>query len=191
MIFNVHSRSRCFLSTLQPDPNTRIMHPTALPLQSQLRWLWSYRRDVSLMSAMAFNCMAYSSQSPTVDRVPSNYRAVFYAAELALGLEHMHRKCVIHRDLKPANVMIDITGHARLADFGLAKIIANYEDRPHRGCAGTPGYMAGEVLAKRPYGRMVDWFSLGVLLYELLEGTNPFAADMVGHLVSASVRGGS
>ncbi|KAL8602463.1 Beta-adrenergic receptor kinase 2 [Nucella lapillus] len=96
----------------------------------------------------------------------------FYAAEVMLGLEHMHSRFVVYRDLKPANILLDENGHVRISDLGLACDFS--KKRPHAS-VGTHGYMAPEVLIKgQSYDSSADWFSFGCMLYKLLKGHSPF-----------------
>ncbi|XP_014678161.1 PREDICTED: G protein-coupled receptor kinase 1-like [Priapulus caudatus] len=96
----------------------------------------------------------------------------FYAAEVVLGLEHMHNRFVVYRDLKPANILLDEHGHARISDLGLA---CDYSKKKPHASVGTHGYMAPEVLSKgTAYDSSADWFSLGCMLYKLLKGHSPF-----------------
>ncbi|XP_021370449.1 beta-adrenergic receptor kinase 2-like isoform X1 [Mizuhopecten yessoensis] len=96
----------------------------------------------------------------------------FYAAEVILGLEHMHNRFVVYRDLKPANILLDENGHVRISDLGLA---CDFSKKKPHASVGTHGYMAPEVLSKgTPYDSSADWFSLGCMLYKLLKGHSPF-----------------
>uniref|UniRef100_A0A9J2PYP6 G protein-coupled receptor kinase n=1 Tax=Ascaris lumbricoides TaxID=6252 RepID=A0A9J2PYP6_ASCLU len=97
---------------------------------------------------------------------------MFYAAEVILGLEHMHNRSVVYRDLKPANILLDENGHARVSDLGLA---CDFSKKKPHASVGTHGYMAPEVLAKGvAYDSSADWFSFGCMLYKLLKGHSPF-----------------
>ncbi|XP_059350339.1 G protein-coupled receptor kinase 1-like isoform X2 [Daphnia carinata] len=96
----------------------------------------------------------------------------FYAAEVILGLEHMHRRFIVYRDLKPANILLDEHGHVRISDLGLA---CDYSKKKPHASVGTHGYMAPEVLSKgTAYDSSADWFSFGCMLYKLLKGHSPF-----------------
>ncbi|KAJ6656657.1 hypothetical protein lerEdw1_003544 [Lerista edwardsae] len=96
----------------------------------------------------------------------------FYAAEIVLGLEHMHSRFVVYRDLKPANILLDEHGHVRISDLGLA---CDFSKKKPHASVGTHGYMAPEVLQKgTAYDSSADWFSLGCMLFKLLRGHSPF-----------------
>ncbi|KAL7078637.1 hypothetical protein ACQ4LE_002080 [Meloidogyne hapla] len=102
----------------------------------------------------------------------SESEVIFYAAEVILGLEHMHNRTVVYRDLKPANILLDENGHVRVSDLGLA---CDYSKKKPHASVGTHGYMAPEVLAKGvAYDSSADWFSFGCMLYKLLKGHSPF-----------------
>nr|AAF08967.2 rhodopsin kinase [Doryteuthis pealeii] len=102
----------------------------------------------------------------------SEQEVKFYAAEVILGLEHMHVRGVVYRDLKPANILLDESGHVRISDLGLA---CDFSKKKPHASVGTHGYMAPEVLAKGvAYDSSADWFSFGCMLYKLLKGHSPF-----------------
>ncbi|CAH8849417.1 unnamed protein product [Trichobilharzia szidati] len=99
-------------------------------------------------------------------------RARFYAAEITLGLKHMHTQNIVYRDLKPENILIDDQGHVRISDLGLAVYIK--PGGTAKGRVGTSGYMAPEVVMNTPYTFSPDWFGLGCIVYEMIMGQAPF-----------------
>ncbi|KAG9354631.1 hypothetical protein JZ751_001344 [Albula glossodonta] len=100
----------------------------------------------------------------------------FYAACVLLGLEFLHMKKIVYRDLKLDNLLMDADGYVRIADFGLCKEGMGYGDRTSTFC-GTPEFLAPEVLTDNNYTRAVDWWGMGVLIYEMLVGESPFPGD--------------
>jgi len=116
--------------------------------------------------------------------------AKFYISELILAIESIHKLDCIHRDIKPDNILIDKTGHIKLSDFGLAKVPEsiyeklldnNYNDekkchQKNFSCVGTAYYVAPEVLNKKGYGQEIDWWSVGVIFFEMLVGYAPFCS---------------
>ncbi|KAG2227327.1 hypothetical protein INT45_004282 [Circinella minor] len=100
-------------------------------------------------------------------------RARFYVAEIVCALEHIHTHQVVYRDLKPENILLDAQGHVALTDFGLCKELKRDNETTTTFC-GTSEYLAPEMVLQQPYTQAVDWWSLGILLYELLVGDAPF-----------------
>jgi serine/threonine protein kinase len=104
-------------------------------------------------------------------------RAKFYIAELILALEHLHKHDIVYRDLKPENILLDANGHIALCDFGLSKANLQNNDTTNTFC-GTTEYLAPEVLLDEAgYTKMVDFWSLGVLVFEMCCGWSPFYAE--------------
>ena len=116
--------------------------------------------------------------------------AKFYISELILAIESIHKLDCIHRDIKPDNILIDSNGHIKLSDFGLAKvsdkIFENTKDesfninklshKKNYSCVGTAYYVAPEVLNKKGYNENIDWWSVGVIFFEMLIGYAPFCS---------------
>lgn len=103
----------------------------------------------------------------------SEETARFFTAEMVLAVGHLHSLGFVHRDMKPENVLLGADGHLKVTDFGLAKCNMTDEPRTNSMC-GTIEYMAPEVVAGKGHGKAVDWWSIGILLYEMLVGMPPF-----------------
>jgi len=99
--------------------------------------------------------------------------ARYYAAQILLSFEYIHSRDVIYRDLKPENLLLDKNGNVKITDFGFAKKI---DHRTYTLC-GTPDYLAPEIILNKGHGKPVDWWALGVLVYEMLAGYPPFYDD--------------
>ncbi|XP_058970711.2 protein kinase C iota type-like isoform X1 [Pocillopora verrucosa] len=109
-------------------------------------------------------------------RLPEDH-ARFYSAEISCALNFLHERGVIYRDLKLDNVLLDSDGHVKLTDYGMCKEGLRPGDTTSTFC-GTPNYIAPEILRGEDYGFSVDWWALGVLMFEMLAGRSPF--DVVG-----------
>ena len=111
-------------------------------------------------------------------------RAKLYAAEILLALEELHSNGVIYRDLKPENVVLDVNGHAMLTDFGLSKE-GMESDMLTASFCGTAGYFPPEVIAGKGHNRTIDYYLLGVLLYQLMVGVPPFVGQTKQQMYTA------
>ncbi|KAJ3448919.1 ribosomal protein S6 KINASE [Anaeramoeba flamelloides] len=141
--------------------------------------------------------LQYSFQSPeklymVLDYVPggelftrisdegrlTNKSTQLYAAEILLALDHLHKMDVVYRDLKPENILLDKEGHIKITDFGLVKTDLNkkFGGKTNSFC-GTPEYLAPEIILDIPYDETIDWWSFGILLYEMLVGTPPYYSE--------------
>lgn len=123
--------------------------------------------------------------------------ARFYTAELILSVESIHKLDCIHRDIKPDNILIGKDGHIKLSDFGLAKVsekifdkngqLPSDDKKTHKknfSCVGTANYVAPEVLCKKGYGPEIDWWSVGVIFFEMLCGFAPFCSKETSEVCS-------
>ncbi|KAG1702074.1 Microtubule-associated serine/threonine-protein kinase 2 [Nymphon striatum] len=129
--------------------------------------------------------------------------ARFYFAEIVLAVEYLHSYGIVHRDLKPDNLLITSMGHIKLTDFGLSKmglmnlatnLYEGYVDREakqfnDKQVIGTPEYIAPEVILRKGYGKPVDWWSIGIVLYEFLVGCVPFFGDTPEELFAHTING--
>ena len=97
----------------------------------------------------------------------------FYMSEILLAIDYMHKNNFIYRDLKPENILIDKYGHIKLTDFGLSKLLDEEEQKTYTLC-GTAEYLAPEIIFEKGYDKTCDWFSFGVVLFEMLCGIHPF-----------------
>ena len=153
----------------------------------------SFQEDDYLYLVMEF-CQGGDFMNLLIKKdILSEDEARFYTAELILAVESIHKLDCIHRDIKPDNILIDKNGHIKLSDFGLAKISENLGQSPilynkknkknrptHQknfSCVGTAYYVAPEVLKKTGYSEDIDWWSVGVIFFEMLVGYAPFCSE--------------
>jgi len=125
------------------------------------------------------------------ERQFSEERTRFYGAEIICAIDYLHRKAIIYRDLKLENLLLDKDGHIKIADFGLCKEEIRYGKTTRTFC-GTPEYLAPEVLDDHDYGQAVDWWGLGIVMYEMMIGKLPFYNQntdiMFGNILVEDVR---
>lgn len=112
-------------------------------------------------------------------------KARYYMAGTCLGLEHLHERRIIHRDLKPENLLLDEAGHVKITDFGLAKFCIG---KTFTTC-GTPDYFPPEIVMQEGHTNAVDWWSFGIVLYELMSATPPFTSQDMMEIQSKILMG--
>ncbi|KYQ88168.1 putative protein serine/threonine kinase [Tieghemostelium lacteum] len=150
----------------EKDILKRIEHPFIVKLH------YAFQNEKKLYLVMDFingGQLFYHLQKESIF---SETQVRFYIAELVLALEHLHDLNVIHRDLKPENILIDSQGHCVLTDFGLAK--EQVTDDSTGSMCGTLEYTSPEMIQGKNYGKAVDWWAIGILMYDMLIGKPPF-----------------
>nr|CAH8872398.1 unnamed protein product [Trichobilharzia regenti] len=165
-VLKVRDRIR---TKLERDILTRIKHPFIVDLhyafqtEGKVYLILEFLRGGDLFSRLSKEYMFTEED------------VKFYLAEIALALNYLHSNGIVYRDLKPENILLNEEGHVRLTDFGLSKesIFESAGDRTYSFC-GTVEYMAPEVVNRHGHGTAADWWSFGVLMYELLTGMLPF-----------------
>ena len=105
-------------------------------------------------------------------RIFDEEKVRFYASQIGLALDHLHTYGIIYRDLKPENILMDEEGYLKLADFGMAKHLKG--DEKAMSFCGTPEYLAPEIITGEGHNKSADWWSFGILIYEMLCGIPPF-----------------
>ena len=113
----------------------------------------------------------------------SNEKTRFYVIEMVLAIEFLHKNKMLYRDLKPENILIDASGHIKLTDFGLSKMVKKTKEKAFTIC-GTPQYLAPEILSDDGYDKTVDWWSLGCVMFEMLTGSAPFRIPKGSYLTA-------
>jgi len=134
---------------------------------------YSFQSDNNLYFVMDFINGGELFHHLSIEGSFSEDRAKFYAAEILLGLEYLHNTGVIYRDLKPENLLLNYQGHVIITDFGLSKEGLDPSKTTKTFC-GTPEYLAPEIIKGEDYSFAVDWWSLGTLLFEMINGLPPF-----------------
>lgn len=148
---------------------TEIKHPFVVNLFA------TFQDDVTLYFVLEFVIGGeFFTHLRKVSLFP-NDTAQFYAASVVLVFEHLHSHNILYRDLKPENLLLDDSGYLKLCDFGFAKHVqpASWTWT----LCGTPEYLAPEIILNKGHGKAVDWWALGILLYEMLVGYPPFFSE--------------
>jgi len=152
-----------------------ILHSLQHPFLMHLRY--AFQTDAKLYFVLDYYCGGELFFHLRKKRRFSEVQARFFVAEVGLALEHLHTNDIVYRDLKPENILLDEVGHICLTDFGLAKELEDGKDATT--FCGTPEYLAPEIVQNKGHGKAVDWWSLGILLYELSIGIPPYYSQNV------------
>uniref|UniRef100_A0A5K3FAE6 non-specific serine/threonine protein kinase n=1 Tax=Mesocestoides corti TaxID=53468 RepID=A0A5K3FAE6_MESCO len=152
----------------------RVLQLNHHPFMTQLKYSFTTRDHIFFVMEYCNGGELFFHLSR--ERVFSEQRTQFYAAEITCALGYLHSQNIVYRDLKLENLLLDKDGHIKITDFGLCKEDIGFGSTTKTFC-GTPEYLAPELLLDNDYGRSVDWWSLGVVMYEMMCGRLPFYSN--------------
>ncbi|KAK0411710.1 hypothetical protein QR680_005798 [Steinernema hermaphroditum] len=154
----------------------RVLQKCKHPFLTELKYSFDTNNRICFVMEFAIGGDLYYHLNKEVQEFKEGFseaRTRFYGAEIVCALGYLHENNIVYRDLKLENLLLDKDGHIKIADFGLCKEDISYGDRTRTFC-GTPEYLAPEVLEDNDYGRAVDWWGVGVVMYEMMCGRLPF-----------------